>query len=154
MLTRLQPIGLVMNPAAGSVSGGDEVLGWFRRQGLRTLVRSVEGDHGASRAARELAEQGARLVIAFGGDGTPHQVVNGLRGWLDRVAITVLPGGTGNDFARGIGMADAVDDALVQLSRGILHPIDLGECNGELFLNVVSMGVGAEITQSTPSEWK
>ena len=57
----------------------------------------------AKRLAREAAANGIRFVIACGGDGTLHEVVNGIA-TLPDVILGVLPCGRGNDFAAAIGV--------------------------------------------------
>lgn len=86
--------------------------------------------------AVQLAEQatrgGASLVVAAGGDGTVHEVANGIlrahEGWSGTVPTTlgILPIGSGNDFSWGLGMDRGLDDAIERLRRGHTRTIDVG----------------------------
>lgn len=121
----------------------------------------------ASKEAVDLAAQaqaaGHHLVVAVGGDGTVHEVVNGLLArdahelaaeQEGRAALGVLPSGTGSDFARGLGIGPSFDQALAQLRAGRRRIIDLGRVHKpgdadrtEWFNNVASFGVTGEIVE-------
>ncbi|WP_170252817.1 diacylglycerol/lipid kinase family protein [Vogesella mureinivorans] len=86
----------------------------------------------ATRYAREAALSGARWVVAVGGDGTVHEVVNGLMSVPEAarrdVALAVLPTGTGNDFVRSLGSGDSLPGlpGLIGLmAAGQVHALDL-----------------------------
>lgn len=83
----------------------------------------------ATRYARDAALSGARWVVAVGGDGTVHEVVNGLMSVPEaarqQVALAVLPTGTGNDFARSLGSGNSVPDLLALMAAGQVHALDL-----------------------------
>lgn len=68
----------------------------------------TEGPAHATELARQAAEDGARLVVAVGGDGTLHEVVNGVVGTGDGAAdgtmVGLVPAGRGSDYARGLGL--------------------------------------------------
>ncbi len=85
-------------------------------------------------------------VLALGGDGTlssvAHQCV--AHGW----PLAILPAGTANDFARGLGLPFQPDQACRILQHGALQRVDVGRLNGRLFLNVAHIGLGAEVAWS------
>jgi YegS/Rv2252/BmrU family lipid kinase len=62
--------------------------------------------------------------------------------------------GTANDFATGCGIPRDPDEALALCMEGKASPIDVGKVNGHWFLNVASVGFGAEVTATTSSELK
>src|SRR5205085_8441942 len=88
------------------------------------------GRHLAAQAARD----GADVVAAAGGDGTYGEVVNGLVG--TRARLGIVPLGTGNDFARSLGIGTDVALAVRTLSHGRPRAIDLGRCGERWFINV------------------
>ena len=67
----------------------------------------TEGAGHAAELARQAVEEGARLIVGVGGDGTLHEIVNGVLGEADRapdgVAAGLVPAGRGSDYARGLG---------------------------------------------------
>jgi len=102
------------------------------------------------RHARDLAAQatGFDTVVAVGGDGTVHEVVNGLMAHdADvRPSFAVVPTGSGNDYARTLGMSDDLSTALRQIATGAEKRVDLGRCNGIWFAESVSVGLDARVT--------
>ena len=106
---------------------------------------------------RQAIKDGAQRMVAGGGDGTLNAVVNALiRGDMrPKTSLGVLPLGTANDFARGVGI-DAKDliSALELACTGSTTKIDVGRMNDQYFINVASAGFGAEVTATTPQEMK
>lgn len=94
---------------------------------------------------------GYDTVVALGGDGIVHEVVNGLMGMpsAERPSLAVIPVGSGNDYARTLGMSFEVDAALRQLSDTTSRSVDVGCCNGEHFVETLSFGVDAAIALDT-----
>ncbi len=97
--------------------------------------------------AAVLAEEAARAkvdaVIAAGGDGTINETARGLVG--RQTPLGIIPRGSGNGFAREIGMQLDFQTAVKQLKSAAPRPCDAGYANGELFLNVAGVGLEAEV---------
>jgi YegS/Rv2252/BmrU family lipid kinase len=107
----------------------------------------------ATELAEDAAEQGYGMVIAMGGDGTIHEVVNGLmRIPAERRPILgVVPVGSGNDFAHSLGVPLQSDRALAHALHGEPSLVDIGRMtdeNGriEYFDNTVGVGFDAVVT--------
>ena len=100
---------------------------------------------------REIAA-GANMVITGGGDGTLSLCANYLAG--TPVAMAVLPLGTGNTFARSIGLPVELEAAIKNIAGGHIETIDVGKCNGKVFLNSVSLGFSASLAGALTSEVK
>lgn len=121
--------------------------------------------------ARTIAEQaaraGRRLIIACGGDGTIHEVVNGIvASHSDAVELGILPSGTGGDFRRTLGIPARAADAARALRNSRVVHIDVGRvtCRGarsgvdesRFFVNVASCGMAGEVVKQVkrePSRW-
>lgn len=104
----------------------------------------------AAELAREAANEGCDLVIAIGGDGTVHEVVNGLMQVPseNRPTLGVIPIGTGNDFSFSIGTPTNPTAALRRILTGTPHAVDIGrittsEGRSEYFSNAVGIGFDA-----------
>lgn len=94
-----------------------------------------------------LAAAAGRLVVIAGGDGSLHAVVSALhrRGELAHTDLALLPLGTGNDFARALGLPLAPADAAAMIVDAVRRPLDLlVDDRGDVAVNVVHAGVGAE----------
>lgn len=87
-------------------------------------------------------------IVAIGGDGTAHEIVNGImqRPEGDRPAFGIVPMGSGNDYARTLGMSFDLPAAVRQLVSGERKRLDLGTCNGAWFCNSVAVGLDARVT--------
>jgi len=84
-----------------------------------------------------------RAVIAVGGDGTVHEVADGLAGSL--LPLIVWPTGTENLFAKSFGFRAEAKSTLACLREGHQTSIDLGQANGRSFLIMAGMGFDAEV---------
>jgi lipid kinase YegS len=107
--------------------------------------------------AANIARDKPDVLVAVGGDGTLHQVVNGVMqsGCSDAVAVGVLPSGTGNDFAGQFSIPVENPDAALSLAaRGDPTLLDLGRVNGKYFINIASAGHAAQVTTETPEQLK
>jgi diacylglycerol kinase (ATP) len=103
--------------------------------------------------AKQAGEQGYDMVIAMGGDGTVHEVINGLMNVSDekRPVLGVVPAGSGNDFAHAIGVSSKSDHALVHALNHEPSPVDLGlmideHGKREYFDNTLGIGFDAIVT--------
>ncbi|SEO71419.1 lipid kinase, YegS/Rv2252/BmrU family [Amphibacillus marinus] len=95
----------------------------------------------------ELAQE-FDLVIAAGGDGTVHSVVNAIAPLEERPALAIIPGGTANDFARQLNIAQDPLDAVEQIFARKTEWIDIGQANTSYFLNFWGIGLITETSQS------
>lgn len=105
--------------------------------GTRAELRSFSGDP-ADEAARAV-QDGFRIVVAAGGDGTVAGVAHALAG--TGAALAVLPLGTFNYFARGLKMPEDPEAAARCILDGAPHDIRVGTLNGRVFLNNVAIGL-------------
>jgi YegS/Rv2252/BmrU family lipid kinase len=137
----------IVNPTAGRGRGAALAAGLparCERHGIAADVRATSAPREAIRLAREAAKAGARLVVAVGGDGTAHEVVNGLAG-TDTV-FGLVPLGSGNDLALALGLPDDPDAALGVLAHGRDARIDLGRFDDGWFANSLGLGFEAQVT--------
>lgn len=134
---------LILNPAAGTGEAVERVAAWASRRPGCVLWRT-RGAGDARRLAAEACAAGAGTVIVAGGDGTIHEVVNGLD--LSRaLTLGVVPLGTGNDLARSLGLpTHDTDAALAVIDAGHHEPMDLLEaaCDGDSPRRVVNAASG------------
>jgi diacylglycerol kinase (ATP) len=149
-------IALIIRPRAGPAEL-DELrahVDALRGRGHEVWPRLTFEEGDAHRLGRSAAEAGAELIVAAGGDGTLNEVVNGVleTDWSGRVAV--LPRGTANDFAAGLGIPDEAGAALEVALGGAVRAVDVARVNGRHFVNVSTGGFGATATEEAPAEAK
>jgi diacylglycerol kinase family enzyme len=138
---------IIVNPYATTVSDRLRNLVVYALQG-RFEVEAVatEAQNHATEIGREVADHGYDVVVAFGGDGTLNEVVNGLAG--TDVPVTMLPGGSTNVVCRTLGIpndvVDATEHLLALADDWRPRKIDLGKVDERYF--VFSCGVGIDAT--------
>ncbi len=148
---------LILNPMA------DMGRAWKTANDLRPIAQEFSGEltwsgtvyptH-AIELARQAAEEGYDLVIALGGDGTVHEVMNGLMQVPEdkRPVMAVVPIGSGNDFAYSIGITQKPSHALAHaLKAENIQPVDIGllideHGRREYFDNTLGIGFDAIVT--------
>ena len=140
----------VINPVAGRGRGyraWSRIQPVLRATGIDLAEMLVERPGRAEEVAARAAGQGYDLVVSVGGDGTIHEVVNGiLLGRPERPPVlAVIPGGTGNIFARGLGIPRDPAAAAGLLFHGVRKRVDVGWVNERYFASVAGVGFDAEI---------
>ncbi|HEX2375129.1 MAG TPA: diacylglycerol kinase family protein [Actinomycetota bacterium] len=88
------------------------------------------------------------VLVVFGGDGTVHEVANGLPLAGDDPLVALLPGGTGNDLARAIGIPPDPVAAAAELAGARPRALDLLECGTRRAANGVNAGFAAAATDT------
>ena len=152
---KLKKILLVYNPVSGHAAFKnklDAVIENFQRRGIFLSVYRTQADDNSA-FADCLKFSGAEGVIAAGGDGTLHAVINWLKKISADLPVGVIGSGTSNDFAAHLNMDDEkIFDAVAQ---GRTRPVDLGLVNGkDFFINVASAGVFTSIAHEVNSRLK
>lgn len=148
---------LILNPMA------DMGRAWKTANELRPIAQAFQGELSwsgtvypthAIELAKQAAEEGCDLVIAMGGDGTVHEVINGLMQVPadKRPILGVVPIGSGNDFAYSIGLTQKSSHALAHaLKAENIQAIDMGLLTDEhgrkeYFDNTLGIGFDAIVT--------
>jgi diacylglycerol kinase (ATP) len=108
----------------------------------------------ATRYASEAAENGADLVLVAGGDGTVNEVVNGIAVAERHPRVGIVPLGTANDFAKGLGIPAGPLEAVRVAVEGRTRLVDVCRVNRRCFVNVSTGGFGAEATEEAPERVK
>ena len=145
---------LIVNPSSGPWDIRRElpaVLQYLEKQGWQTTLSRTERPGEATIQAQQARDAGLDAVIVVGGDGTINEVINGLA--ESEVALGVLPGGTGNVWAKELGLPTRsprhlwpLVDSIKALIPGATRRIDLGKANGRYFLQWAGLGLDAEVT--------
>jgi diacylglycerol kinase (ATP) len=145
---------LIVNPISGPWDVRREIpaiLNHLEKHGWRTTLHRTERPGEATTLARLAVDQGLDAVFVVGGDGTINEIINGLA--ESPVALGVLPGGTSNVWAKGLGLPTRsprhllpLVDAVQTLVPARSRRVDLGKANGRYFLQWTGLGLDAQVT--------
>ncbi len=145
---------LIYNPVSGMYSARrrasiEKALEVFRQAGIETEALETKGAGTAVALAREAVERGCDAVIACGGDGTVHEILQGLAG--TETALGVIPFGTANALAADLGLNGTPERAARKLLEASLLKISVGRIhytgidgNPAARYFIVAAGIGAD----------
>ncbi len=147
---------VVFNPHAGKGRGAQFIAPVLDALGgdgsLEHGLTTQPGDE--ERLAEEAVGRGFRRVVAVGGDGTWSKVANGLlranaaRPAEDRAVLGLIPGGTGCDFGKSLGIPrDDLGRAAAIVRAGHTRPVDVGRIEGRHFLNIAGFGYDVAVLE-------
>lgn len=151
-------IRLIYNPTAGKEAFRNhlgDVLMILEESGLEASCHATKGPGDATAAAEFAAHEGFSYVVACGGDGTVHEVVNGLARCARRPTLGIIPAGTTNDLARALGIPFQIEEAAKLIASRKQMALDLGRIGDDrYFVNIAACGRLTEITYDVPSRMK
>ncbi len=137
----------ILNPQSGKLKGNPEKIESMAKAIQINFpgsdMRLTQAPGHATQLARAAVLAGYDAAIAIGGDGTLNETARGLAG--TETALGVIPNGSGNGFARELGMPMLFEEALARLQKPRVILCDAGRANGELFLNLAGVGIEADI---------
>lgn len=149
----------LVNPASANGSTGrrwPELARAAAAAGLEGDTHFSEQPGHLAELARQAARGGAELLVVVGGDGSVHEVANGLVGLAGQPDVAVVPRGTGWDFSRTFRIPRNTDAAVRVALRGVVRTIDLGRVTYRAwdgsdatahFANVASAGMSGAIAK-------
>jgi diacylglycerol kinase (ATP) len=155
------PVKVILNPIAGRGYGARsevKLRHFLDAEGLNFDLVRTEGPGHAIELAMVAANDGFDIVVAAGGDGTTHEVVNGLMAATNAASngnvagmLGVLPVGSGSDFANAMGVPPDLEGACRQLARGQARLVDVCRVTVDdqpprYFDNTVNIGFGGIVT--------
>jgi diacylglycerol kinase family enzyme len=141
-------VDVLLNVSAGTIEGHDKAAlrdtlsSAFEKHGISAnleFLSSAELGAAAERALKRALNREVDAVIVGGGDGSIRTVASVLVG--SSVALGILPLGTLNHFAKDLGIPTTVEGAVGVFASETPRSIDLGEVNGEIFINNSSIGI-------------
>ncbi|HEX8822240.1 MAG TPA: YegS/Rv2252/BmrU family lipid kinase, partial [Archangium sp.] len=104
------------------------------------------------RVLQQALQAGVKRILIGGGDGTLNAAMRHLLG--RDVTLGVLPLGTGNDFARSLGIPPTLEEACDIIAAGYTARVDVGLANGRPFLNAASLGLATAIAKRLTPQLK
>lgn len=137
---------VISNPLAGKrFKQGLRLPEWITADAQRVMHRETEHQGHGESLAKEACQQGFDTIIAAGGDGTIHEILNGvLSSQCSGVRMAVLPLGTANDYAYSLAQRPRPQERFTQR-------VDIGamDCNGQrrYFANVAGIGFPGRVAE-------
>lgn len=138
-------IPVVINPASGKDEPVLNVINevFHQHPDIHWSVSVTQKYGDATQQARQAAESGVDLVAGYGGDGTQHEIANGIMG--TPVVLGVLPGGTGNGFATELGTPKELRPAVELLcGGGQVRNVDIVKMGDIYFIQRLYVGIEPE----------
>ncbi len=154
----------IFNPNAGNCKGSkdrDRISDVLSRNGIRFTSLTTTGRGQATEFTREILAEGYRKIISIGGDGTLHEVINGVftqdHCLPKEVTIGLIPVGTGNDWGRMFGIPLVYEGAagVIKEGKSLLHDIGVidyfsgSEKLRTFFINIAGLGFEAAVIKRT-----
>jgi diacylglycerol kinase (ATP) len=145
----MKKISVVINPISGGGRGaqiGAQVAQQLRESGnLGTVIRADSAAETLEQT-RQVVSQGSDGVLAVGGDGLVHLAIQALA--QTGVGLGVIPAGTGNDFARALGLPLAAPEKIIERVLSTApQPVDLGLANQHFFGAILSTGFDSIVNE-------
>ena len=143
-------LNFIINPQSGKGRGArltKEIEKYCSGHGIEYKIHLTTQKGDGEKFARELTEEniGAEIV-AVGGDGTFHEVLNGLSA-PSECTLGFIPAGRGNDFARAAHLSRKVDEAMQVIIGGKTKYIDYINCENKRCLNVAGTGIDIDVLE-------
>lgn len=144
-------IWLIINPIAGRGRTRRQLpalKALLQEEGIPFELRITAGPGDAVLLAQEAAQSGAKTIVAVGGDGTIHEVANGLLTHEEsrEVALAVVPTGSGNDFCKAIGVPLDLESAVRALLQGQPRLVDVCRLKGRFIVNGLGIGLDGAVS--------
>ena len=140
---------IILNPVAGKKKAQKNLAiaeSFFKERGIAYEAHQTCAVHDAEDIARRLTLAGETELIVIGGDGTLHEVLNGI---VDptKVKLGLIPSGTGNDFAENAGIPENAEKALEIIVGGEAKETDYLEVGGKRCMNVGGIGMDVDVLE-------
>ena len=140
---------IIFNPTAGkkkATKGLQTVCAMLKARGVAYQVHQTAEARDAEKIARRLTRAGASHLIVLGGDGTLHEVLNGIEDPA-RCKLGLVPLGTGNDFAEAMGLPMDTKQAVQLILDGDAKPVDYLQVGNRRCMNVAGFGMDVEVLE-------
>lgn len=144
----MKDILFILNPIAGgglALELEELIHKEMKGKCINYKLKLTEGPRDAIKLAEEGIREGSNIIVAVGGDGTINEIAQILVN--TDIPIGIIPGGSGNDLARSLGLPLDPKAALDNILNNEKSKIDIGYVNGELFLNIASTGLDAAVVK-------
>lgn len=150
-----QKIKLIINPTSGkgkAKKSTPKIIQLLTEGGYDVTLFETKGRGDATNFAKTCEDE--NMVVCVGGDGTLHEVVNGMMQRETQVPLGYIPMGSVNDFARSAGISKNIKKSISTIVNGKSYPIDVCQFSNEYFIYVSAAGIFAKTSCSTSQKLK
>ena len=132
----------IINSHSGTAgkASRSQLVELFAKHGVTPEILEPKDGVSIADLAKDSIGKGFDIIVAGGGDGTINAVASAMVGNKDK-KLGILPLGTLNHFARDVGVPVELEDAVKSIVAGCVKTVDVGEVNGQIFLNNSCLGL-------------
>jgi diacylglycerol kinase (ATP) len=146
---------VIVNPTAGrgkAAQAASLLMAALEEREAKAELLLTSGPEHAEQLARRASDSGANIIVACGGDGTIHEVINGIMSSGSESTLGILSGGTCNDLAYALGLPNSPDEAIrrileLNVQRIDLGRVDLGGNDYRYFATIATLGFDSEVSE-------
>lgn len=149
---------VIYNPSSGKEEAANRAFQMSKlvmnKNDVEFTFYATKGKNDAMNKAIESCNEGYDMIISCGGDGTVHEIVNGLMKCKNRPNLAILPAGTINDFAEQLHIPKTAEKFAKMFNSLKFKEVDVGKINDDYFINVVSGGIFTNIPHTVSIDEK
>jgi YegS/Rv2252/BmrU family lipid kinase len=153
----MNKIALFYNPVAGGGTFGsklDDIVAFMQAEGMQVIPWRINNNQQLLSEMANMDLKGFHTIIAAGGDGTVHGVVNAMKKLDINVPLGIFPIGTANDTARNLQIPSELKGYCKVITHGQTKAIDLGKIEDHYFINVASAGFMIDVAHKVTPKYK
>lgn len=141
---------IILNPIAGGKHGKKikktliAIIKRLHERKVKYTIHQTEKKGHARELTEKLIADGSETIVALGGDGTLHEVINGFTNF-DKTALGLIPCGTGNDFANALNLPTDPVKALDLILDGTPKYTDFMQMPTVRGINIIGMGIDVDV---------
>ena len=148
---------IIANPSSGKKNGEEYALyakKRFTETGWDCEVQLTQQKSDITKYTALASQEKKDYLIIIGGDGTVSETINALNHTSFKPVIGIIPTGTVNNVARGLGLKLPVENVVDQLINSVERSCDVGDVNGRLFMSSISAGTIPETVWDVSDDMK
>jgi len=148
-----QKITIISNPTSGkgeSLNAAIEIHKILELNGFEVKIKNTNGQGDAKNLASEAVHDGAESIIGCGGDGTIHEIINGLstiNPGHSKPKLGIMPTGRCNNLAKELKLNNNANTLCQLIIDSKYNSIDLGQVNNTLFATVAALGFDSKVAE-------
>jgi diacylglycerol kinase (ATP) len=160
-----EQICVILNPKAGNGKAKQkrgEIEKYLEQHFVNWELMQTQGPKHATTLATKACDRGFDIVAVVGGDGSCHEVVNGIMASQQKAIFALIPFGTGSDLRRTLNTPNNIEQSIKVAAHGNDRIVDVGKAivttdqgkEARYFINVAGFGANGAVVEKTNKESK